>query len=443
MQVSFSQLAKNLTQELRKGAWNGNACHVAKSNPKRPIDRGAPASVVAAKFGGLSGLAAAIGKPPSTVHRWLVKGHIDGAYHGEIMAAAQVKGNLVEGAKLVPLDFVDTRAPEDGSIRGTLAAPINRRAVDPLPTSGSSHTHYTRADWARLRSAVPLTLDENDLARLRGTNDPISLDEVQDIYLPLTRLINLHVDAAHGLARVTDDFLGRPAARRPYVVAIAGSVAVGKSTTARLLRALLSRWPDHPHVDLVTTDGFLYPNATLKARGLMERKGFPESYDVRRMIQFLADIRLTGRATAPLYSHHVYDVIPGEVQVVENPDILIFEGLNVLQIGAGPDGARAPFTATDFFDLSIYIDAETSDVARWFEERFMVLRATAFQDPTAFFHKLAVLPEAEARAIAQRIWHDVNETNLFENILPSRQRADIIIRKGADHHVDGLWMRKL
>jgi len=413
---------------------------VAKTNPKRPIDRGAPASVVAAKFGGLSRLSAAICKPPSTVHRWLVKGHIDGAYHAEIMAAAQVPGNLVDGAKLVPLDFIDTRVPQEP---GATSATTARRAVDPLPTSGFSHTHFTRSDWARLRSAVPLTIDEADLVRLRGTNDPVSLDEVQDIYLPLTRLINLHVDAAHGLARVTDDFLGRPAARRPYVVAIAGSVAVGKSTTARLLRALLSRWPDHPHVDLVTTDGFLYPNATLKARGLMERKGFPESYDVRRMIQFLADIRLTGRATAPLYSHHVYDVIPGEVQTIENPDILIFEGLNVLQIGVGPDGARAPFTASDFFDLSIYIDADTADVARWFEERFMVLRATAFQDPTAFFHRLAVLPEEEARGIARRIWHDVNELNLFENILPSRQRADVIIRKSADHHVDGLWMRKL
>jgi len=413
---------------------------VAKTNPKRPIDRGAPASVVAAKFGGLSRLSVAIGKPPSTVHRWLVKGHIDGAYHAEIMAAAQVPGNLVDGAKLVPLDFIDTRVPQEP---GAASATTARRAVDPLPTSGFSHTHFTRSDWARLRSAVPLTIDEADLVRLRGTNDPVSLDEVQDIYLPLTRLINLHVDAAHGLARVTDDFLGRPAARRPYVVAIAGSVAVGKSTTARLLRALLSRWPDHPHVDLVTTDGFLYPNTTLKARGLMDRKGFPESYDVRRMIQFLADIRLTGRATAPLYSHHVYDVIPGEVQTIENPDILIFEGLNVLQIGVGPDGARAPFTASDFFDLSIYIDADTAEVARWFEERFMVLRATAFQDPTAFFHRLAVLPEEEARGIARRIWHDVNELNLFENILPSRQRADVIIRKSADHHVDGLWMRKL
>jgi type I pantothenate kinase len=428
-------------REVAKSNTEWKCSAVAKTNPKRPIDRGAPASVIAAKFGGLSRFSAAVGKPPSTVHRWLVKGHIDGAYHAEIMAAAQVPGNLIDGAKLAPLDFIDARLPGDALRPSAPATP--RRAADALPASETSHTHFSRADWARLRSAVPLTLDEADLARLRGTNDPISLDEVLDVYLPLTRLINLHVDAAHGLARVTDDFLGRPAARRPYVVAIAGSVAVGKSTTARLLRALLSRWPDHPHVDLVTADGFLYPNATLKTRGLMERKGFPESYDVRRMIQFLSDIRLTGRGTAPLYSHHVYDVIPGEAHVVDNPDILIFEGLNVLQIGAGPDGARAPFTASDFFDLSLYIDAEAGDVARWFEERFMLLRETAFRDPTAFFHRLAVLPEQEARDIARRIWRDVNEVNLIENILPSRQRADIIIRKGADHHVDGLWMRKL
>ncbi len=417
---------------------------VTRSNPKRPIDRGAPAAIVVAKFGGLSRFSAAIGKPPSTVHRWLVKGHIDGAYHAEIMAAAQVRGNLVNGEKLVPVDFIDVRSADDsGSQAASTARGARRRSPDAMPLIEASHTHFARADWARLRSAVPLTLGEEDLLRLRGANEPTSLREVEEIYLPLTRLINLHVGAAHGLARVTDDFLGRPHAKRPYVVAIAGSVAVGKSTSARLLRALLSRWPDTPRVDLVTTDGFLYPNAVLEGRGLMQRKGFPESYDVRRMIQFLAEVRSSGRGEAPLYSHHVYDVIPGETQQIEAPDILIFEGLNVLQIGLGPDGARAPFTSSDFFDLSIYIDADPGDVARWFEERFMLLRATAFRDPTAFFHKLAVLPEDEARAIAQRIWRDVNEKNLIENILPTRPRADVIIRKGKDHAVDSLWLRKL
>ena len=313
----------------------------------------------------------------------------------------------------------------------------------PGPGIEASHTHFTRAAWAKLRSAVPLTLDEADVAKLRGANEPTSLKEVEEIYLPLTRLINLRVGATQGLARVTDDFLGRPAARRPYVVAIAGSVAVGKSTTARLLRALLSRWPETPRVDLVTTDGFLYPNAALEARGLAARKGFPESYDVRRMIQFLSDIRSAGRAAAPVYSHHVYDVVPGELQQVAAPDILIFEGLNVLQIGAGPDGARAPFTASDFFDLSIYIDADPGDIAHWFEERFMFLRATAFTDPEAFFHSLAMMPEAEARGVARRIWRDVNARNLAENILPSRPRADVIVRKARDHHTDSLWLRKL
>jgi type I pantothenate kinase len=415
---------------------------VTRSNPKRPIDRGAPAAIVAAKFGGLSRLSAAIGKSPSTVHRWLVKGHIDGAYHAEIMAASQVPGTLVAGEKLAPLDFIDTRGA-DARAQGAAPAKPARRASDRLPGVEASHTHFTRVEWARLRSAVPLTLDESDLLKLRGANEPTSLKEVEDVYLPLTRLINLHVNAAQGLARVTDDFLGRPPAKRPYVVAIAGSVAVGKSTTARLLRALLSRWPDTPRVDLVTTDGFLYPNVELEERGLTQRKGFPESYDVRRMIQFLSDVRSTGRAAAPLYSHHVYDVIPGEVQEIDAPDILIFEGLNVLQIGAGIGTARAPFTASDFFDLSIYIDADPGDIARWFEERFMLLRETAFRDPTAFFHKLAVLPEDQASGIARRIWRDVNAANLAENILPSRPRADVIIRKGHDHRIDRLWLRKL
>ena len=320
---------------------------------------------------------------------------------------------------------------------------VPRTPLPPVPGFELSHTHFTRAEWAKLRFSVPMTLDEEDVTRLRGANEPTSLEEVEEVYLPLTRLINLHVRAAQGLAHVTDEFLSRPPIKRPYVVAIAGSVAVGKSTTARLLRALLSRWPAHPKVDLVTTDGFLYSNAELGARGLMERKGFPESYDVRRMIQFLADIRSTGKASAPTYSHHVYDVIPGGDVLIESPDILIFEGLNVLQLGSGPGAPKAPFTASDFFDLSIYIDGSPDDIARWYEERFMLLRATAFQDPSAFFHRLAVLPEDEARSIARRIWRDVNELNLVENILPSRPRADVIIRKGTDHRVDGLWMRKL
>lgn len=289
---------------------------------------------------------------------------------------------------------------------------------------------------------MPLTLDESDLARLRGANEPISLTEVEQVYLPLTRLINLHVGATRGVARVTDDFLGRPAGRRPYVVAIAGSVAVGKSTMARVLKALLSRWPDHPSVDLVTTDGFLYPTQTLEQRGLMSRKGFPESYDVRRMIQFLADVRSSGCARSPVYSHHSYDIVPGKEQVIDRPDILIFEGLNVLQIGSGHD-AHHPFTATDFFDISIYIDADPDDIERWYEERFLLLQRTAFQDPRSYFHHLAHLDRDQTLVAARDIWAKVNAPNLAENILPSRSRADVIIRKGGHHSVKELWLRRL
>jgi type I pantothenate kinase len=277
---------------------------------------------------------------------------------------------------------------------------------------------------------------------LRGANEPISLAEVEQVYLPLTRLINLHVGATRGVARVTDDFLGRPAARRPYVVAIAGSVAVGKSTMARVLRELLARWPDHPRVDLVTTDGFLYPTKVLEERGLMSRKGFPESYDVRRMIGFLADIRSSGHGETPVYSHHAYDIIPGKVQRIEEPDILIFEGLNVLQIGSGHD-AHYPFTASDFFDISIYIDADPDDIERWYEERFLLLQQTAFQDPKSYFHHLARLTREQALIAARDIWAEVNALNLCENILPSRSRADVIIRKGARHAVKELWLRRL
>ena len=400
-----------------------------------------PAVSRAAKFGGLSRLANAIGKSPSTVHRWLVRGHIDGLYHGEVMAAAQVPGNLVAGAKLVPLDFVDARhAGAEPAAAASRRAPAH--SGDMPASIEASHSHFTRAAWAALRSAVPLTLDEADLARLRGANEPISLEEVEAIYLPLTRLINLHVGAARGLARVTDDFLGRPAARRPYVVAIAGSVAVGKSTTARVLRALLARWPDHPNVDLITTDGFLHANAVLEARGLMARKGFPESYDVRRMIDFLSEVRAGQRAEAPVYSHHAYDIVADETQVIDRPDILIFEGLNVLQLGSGAS-APAPFTASDFFDLSIYIDADEADIERWFQERFALLRRTAFKEPTAFFHALAAMPEAQAVTFAAEVWRTVNAVNLAENILPSRPRADVVIRKGPRHKIEDLWLRRL
>lgn len=303
-------------------------------------------------------------------------------------------------------------------------------------------THFPRAAWARLRSAVPLTITEDDLTRLRGANEPISLAEVEDIYLPLTRLINLHIGAARGMARVTDDFLGRPAAKRPYVVAIAGSVAVGKSTMARVLRTLLSRWPDHPKVDLVTTDGFLHATRTLQDRGLMSRKGFPESYDIRRMIEFLLEVRTTGRGRTPVYSHLAYDIVPGAYQEVSVPDILIFEGLNVLQIGATTREGEL-YTASDFFDLSIYVDADEADIARWYLDRFMTHQATTFRDPGSYFHHMAGASPAEAEAFATNLWREINAVNLAENIRPSRARADLVIHKGSDHRVEELFMRRL
>lgn len=308
--------------------------------------------------------------------------------------------------------------------------------------SGKSHSDFTRAEWIRLRSSVPLLLSEGELERLRGANEPMPLSEVADIFLPLTRLINLHFEAAKRTARVADDFLGRPAERRPYVLAIAGSVAVGKSTIARVLQALLSRWTDHPRVDLVTTDGFLYPAEQLLAAGLMKRKGFPESYDIRSMIRFLADVRESGRATSPVYSHHSYDIVPGAALVVDQPDILIFEGLNVLQIGTGGRQPALAYTATDFFDLSLYVDAEPGDIRGWYVERFLLLQRTAFQSPQSYFHQLARASESEARRFAEELWATVNLPNLSANILPSRQRADVVIHKQADHSADRLSLRR-
>jgi type I pantothenate kinase len=312
------------------------------------------------------------------------------------------------------------------------------------PVHLKAHSTYSRADWANLRANVPLTLDEQDLERLRGTNDPLPLSEVVDIYLPLVRLINLHVAATRQLAVVTDEFVGRPSTPRPYVVAIAGSVAVGKSTIARVLRALLSRWPDHPRVDLVTTDGFLRPTAYLQAAGLMKRKGFPESYDVRSMIDFLAEVRSTGTGTAPRYSHEAYDIVPGAFETVDHPDILLFEGLNVLQIGEGVvNDDESVFTATDFFDLAIYVDAETDDIERWYVDRFLTLQRTAFQLPKSHFHHLAQVPVEEARAFALKLWHGINLPNLVTNIAPTRPRADVIIHKQHDHLVDQIMLRRL
>jgi type I pantothenate kinase len=312
------------------------------------------------------------------------------------------------------------------------------------PISLSRYVSFSREEWARLRAATPLTLGEDDLATLQGINEKMSLDEVVQIYLPLSRLLSLYVAAAQSLYKVTDTFLGKPAAKVPYVIAIAGSVAVGKSTTARILQALLARWPDHPRVDLVTTDGFLYPNRLLEARGLMHRKGFPESYDLRRLVRFMADVK-AGRAevAAPIYSHLAYDILPGEVQIVRQPDIMVVEGLNVLQTGDGHPSRPLRMFVSDFFDFSIYVDAEEADIEQWYVERFLTLRETVFREESSYFHRYASLSLEEAPRVARQIWREINGVNLRENIQPTRERAHLILEKGEDHSVQRVKLRKI
>ncbi len=310
----------------------------------------------------------------------------------------------------------------------------------------SAYEAFSRAQWALLRSNTPLTLSEEDLKALQGVNEQISLQDVVEIYLPLSRLLNLHFRSAQALSGVRDDFLGRLVGVRPYVIGIAGSVAVGKSTFARVLRALLARWPDHPQVSLVTTDGFLYPNRVLEKRGLMKRKGFPESYDRKRMISFLAALK-AGEAVveAPVYSHQAYDILPDVVQRVEQPNILIFEGLNVLQTGGveRPGGQVQSVTVSDFFDFSIYVDAPEADIERWYQHRFLSLQKTVFQRPDSYFHHFHDLKEEQALQVASGIWRDINLRNLRENIAPTRERANLVLRKRSDHSVDEILLRKI
>ncbi len=311
---------------------------------------------------------------------------------------------------------------------------------DPL----SPYRVFKRDEWAALRADQPMTLTAEDLQRLQSLSDPISLDEVVAIYLPLSRLLSLYVAATQGLFKATQRFLLAEDGKVPYVIGLAGSVSAGKSTTARVLKALLSRWPNTPKVELVTTDGFLLPNADLNAAGLMERKGFPESYDGTALIRFLSDIKAGKHSVeAPVYSHLVYDVVRGEKIVVDRPDILIVEGLNVLLPNRLDETGRPIPFVSDFFDFSIYLDASEEDLEKWYVTRFMRLRDTAFRDPRSFFRKYADLTDAEAEATARSIWHRINLTNLRENILPTRPRADLVLTKGSQHSIEEVALRKL
>ncbi len=323
------------------------------------------------------------------------------------------------------------------------------RAVSDRPHESHSalpspYVELDRAAWARLRENQPLRLDDADLERLRGVGDRVDLAEVESIYLPLSRLLNFYVVAAEGLHSVTGEFLGERPAKTPFVIGVAGSVAVGKSTTARILRDMLARWDNTPEVQLVTTDGFLLPNAELSRRGILERKGFPESYDRRGLLRFVAEVK-AGRAEvcAPVYSHLTYDIVPGERIVVRRPDVLIVEGLNVLQAPQPRAGASNQLAVSDFFDFSVYVDAHLNDIRRWYIQRFLRLRETAFTDPNSYFHRYAGLSQDEAVRVATQIWIGVNERNLIENVLPTRSRASLVLTKGAHHKVKHVRLRKI
>ncbi|CAM4335936.1 type I pantothenate kinase [Corallococcus exiguus] len=312
------------------------------------------------------------------------------------------------------------------------------------PRAASMYVDLDRDAWRELRASTPLTLTAEEVEKLRGLGDRLDIQEVEDVYLPLSRLLHLQVASAQSLWAAQQAFLGYSVRKVPFIIAIAGSVAVGKSTTSRILQALLARWPDHPRVALVTTDGFLYPNRVLAERGVMNRKGFPESYDRRALVRFLAELK-AGReeVTAPVYSHLVYDIVPEEAQSIRQPDILILEGLNVLQTGP-VEGGRLPQTfLSDFFDFSIYVDASETDIRHWYVERFLRLWETAFRDERSFFRRFSELTRDQAIARAASVWAEINGPNLAENIAPTRSRARLILVKGSDHKVRRVRMRKL
>ena len=306
----------------------------------------------------------------------------------------------------------------------------------------SPYMQFTRQEWASLRNAVPMTLTPEELTSLQGINEDLSMDEVSEIYLPLSRLLNYYISNSFSRQAVLSKFLGK-SQKIPYIIGIAGSVAVGKSTTARVLQALLTRWPEHRKVALVTTDGFLYPNHYLEERGIMNKKGFPQSYDIKKLLNFVADVK-SGQVEvkAPVYSHLVYDIVEDEHIVVDSPDILILEGLNVLQGSINYSQASNRVFVSDYVDFSIYVDAQIPLLHDWYVNRFLKFRAGAFSDPNSYFNHYSKLPEEEAMNIANRLWRDINELNLIENILPTRERASLILTKGEDHKVDCVQLRK-
>lgn len=313
-----------------------------------------------------------------------------------------------------------------------------------VPHHLSPFTEIPRDDWARLSDQTPLPLTTDEVEKLRGLGDLLDFQEVNDVYRPISRLLNLQVMTSQHLRNLRQTFLHDHFRRTPFVIGVAGSVAVGKSTTARLLRELTARWPETPRVQLVTTDGWLYPTAELERRGILHRKGFPESYDRRSLLRFIAEVKAgADRVEAPVYSHIIYDRVPDQKIVVERPDVLIVEGLNVLQPARPRADGRLGVAVSDFFDFSVYVDAKEEDIRRWYIERFLSLRGTAFSRPHSYFRSYADLSDAEAVERAGHVWDTINGPNLRENVRPTRGRADLILRKGPNHQVHSVLLRKI